>query len=170
VRRIKNPPNKILICPNSDGVTVEVGGDCAVEIRAVDVDPGGLEAGEYDGFGQAERRVIANRDHGKRRLLPPKFRAWWKCRCRCPTFQRSACWPSCATGNPPLAGRKGGCPYTGKISLSGESEIGGLSAGRFPDGRFGGISRRGGPDRRDSLRLEGARDREPESPGRRTHR
>jgi hypothetical protein len=50
--------------PHSDGVTVEVGGDGAVEIRAIDVDPDGLEAGEYVGFGQAERRVIASRDQG----------------------------------------------------------------------------------------------------------
>jgi hypothetical protein len=38
--------------PHSDGVTVEVGGDGAVEIRAIDVDPDGLEAGEYVGLGR----------------------------------------------------------------------------------------------------------------------
>jgi hypothetical protein len=157
--------------PNSDGVTVEVEGDGAAEIRALDVDSDGLEAAEYVGFGQAERRVIANRDQANVGFAAAKISGvvevalpW------CPTFKRSACWPSCATGKPPLPGRRGGCPHTGKISLSGESEISGLSAGRFPDGRFGGISRRGGPDRRDSLRLGGAPDREPESPGRRTHR
>lgn len=50
--------------PNTDEVTLEAEGDWAVDIRAIDVDPDGLEAGEYVGFGQAERRVIANRDQG----------------------------------------------------------------------------------------------------------
>ena len=36
--------------PNRVGVTVEVEGDGAVEIRAVDLDSDGLEAAEYVGW------------------------------------------------------------------------------------------------------------------------
>ena len=43
-----------------DGVAIEVEGDGAVEIRAVDVDSGGLQAGENVGFRQTERRVESN--------------------------------------------------------------------------------------------------------------
>lgn len=44
---------------------VEVEGDEAVEVGAVDMDSGGFEAGENVGFGQAVGCVEADGDHGE---------------------------------------------------------------------------------------------------------
>ena len=43
-----------------DGVAVEVEGDCAVDVGAVDADSGVLQAFEDIGFGKAERVSVSD--------------------------------------------------------------------------------------------------------------
>jgi len=108
--------------PNSDGVTVEVGVDGAVEIRAIDVDPDGLEAGEYVELGRPKNVWSPAEIRATVGGLPPKFRARWKWRCRGVLLLKVGVLAQLCHRNASLARRRGACPPTGKISLSGESD------------------------------------------------
>ena len=81
--------------PRGDGVAVEIESDGSVEIGAVDVDSGGLQALQDLGLREAERGSEADRDHGETWLYGlPEFPAWWRWRCRDvqPLTDRHAGW------------------------------------------------------------------------------
>jgi len=69
--------------PGSDGVAVEVEGDGAVQIGAVDLDSGVLQACENVGVEKTEISSKATRDEGgEARLHRDQNFRWWTWRCR----------------------------------------------------------------------------------------